>query len=208
MPNRIIKESITTSPEIDSLSDAAEAFFYRLTVTVDDHGRFDARAEQLITKCYTMRHRKMRDERVNRLLGEVIEAGLVTVYEVGGRPYLQIVNWSKHQRVRATKSKYPSPSDGRPLTSADICGHLRTTDRAGGSRTSADICGQMPPGIENRESKSKTKSSRARSGRRPPSAETNGNGRVAHEEDPKAKPGTPEWEELMAKLAESKAMPA
>lgn len=213
MPNRIIKESITTSPEIDQLSDAAEAFFYRLTVTVDDHGRFDARSEQLITKCYTMRHRKMRDEKVNRLLAEVVDAGLVSVYEVGDRPYLQIVNWSRHQRVRATKSKFPGPSDGRPLTSADICGHPRAIDSEGDSRTSADIRGQMPPGIGSRSSKSKAKSSRARGGRKPPTPESNGQGRVAHEPPDPEDPGGGEVQidELQAKiarLASKKAMPA
>ena len=39
MPNRILKDSICTSPNIDTLSREAEVFFYRLLVQCDDHGR-------------------------------------------------------------------------------------------------------------------------------------------------------------------------
>ena len=42
MPNRIIKESICTSCEIDSLTPEQEVFFYRLIVNCDDYGRMDA----------------------------------------------------------------------------------------------------------------------------------------------------------------------
>ncbi len=45
MPNRIIKESICRSEEIDSLSWFEEVLFYRLIVTCDDFGRYDGRAK-------------------------------------------------------------------------------------------------------------------------------------------------------------------
>ena len=41
MPTRFLRESITTSETIDALSDAAEAFFYRLITKVDDFGRME-----------------------------------------------------------------------------------------------------------------------------------------------------------------------
>ena len=43
MPNRIIKESIKRSPEIDRLNWFEEVVFYRLIVTADDYGRLDGR---------------------------------------------------------------------------------------------------------------------------------------------------------------------
>ena len=46
MPNRIIKESICRSEEIDSLSWFEEVLFYRLIVTCDDFGRYDGRASR------------------------------------------------------------------------------------------------------------------------------------------------------------------
>ena len=39
-------------------------------------------------------------------------AELVTLYEVDGKPFLQMNTWERHQQKRATKSKYPDPSDG------------------------------------------------------------------------------------------------
>ena len=42
MSNRILKESIRMSEEIDALTWFEETFFYRLIVTVDDYGVFPA----------------------------------------------------------------------------------------------------------------------------------------------------------------------
>lgn len=43
MGNRILKESICTSENIDALSYFQEVFFYRMIVKCDDFGRVDAR---------------------------------------------------------------------------------------------------------------------------------------------------------------------
>ena len=43
MPNRILKESIKRSPQIDSLTWFEEVVFYRLMVTADDYGCTDGR---------------------------------------------------------------------------------------------------------------------------------------------------------------------
>ena len=48
MPNRIIKESICTSENIDQLSPFCETVFYRLIVNVDDYGRIDARRRETL----------------------------------------------------------------------------------------------------------------------------------------------------------------
>ena len=47
MPNRILKESICRSEEIDSLSWFEEVLFYRLIVICDDFGRYDGRANSM-----------------------------------------------------------------------------------------------------------------------------------------------------------------
>ena len=57
MPNRILKDSICTSPNIDALSLEAETFFYRLLVQCDDYGRMDARPAILRARCYLPRCR-------------------------------------------------------------------------------------------------------------------------------------------------------
>lgn len=109
MPNRILKESITTSESIDSLSEKAEVFFYRLMVKCDDYGRFDARPSVLRASCYPLRLKTVTETRVAAWLQELVTAGLVWLYEVEGHPYLQVTKWERHQQVRAKYSKFPDP---------------------------------------------------------------------------------------------------
>lgn len=114
MPNRIIKESICTSDEIDSLTPEEEVFFYRLMVNCDDFGLLDARPKILVSKCYPLKSFDIK--RIVKMLGSLLEAGLVNLYEVDGRPYLAIAKWSEHQQIRAKRPKYPQQNDGVAIT--------------------------------------------------------------------------------------------
>ena len=109
MPNRILKDSICTSPNIDALSQEAETFFYRLLVQCDDFGRMDARPAILRARCYPLRLDVITDKHVSAWLTELVHADLVLLYTVDGRQYLQMRTWEKHQQVRAKRSKYPVP---------------------------------------------------------------------------------------------------
>lgn len=109
MPNRIIKESICTSENIDSLLPIEEVAFYRLLVNCDDYGCFDAREKVVKSRLFPLRD--MTTEDVRRILDRLSEVGLILLYEVDGHPYLQMKTWSKHQQVRAKRRKYPSPDD-------------------------------------------------------------------------------------------------
>lgn len=131
MPSRILKESICTSETIDKLSAEEERFFYRLLVQCDDFGRLDARPQILRAKCFPLKTDSLTNEDILRWLKTLVEVGLIQLYEVDGRPYLQVVTWQKHQRVRAKESKYPDPSEGRiiSLTSDDICCHMTADAR-------------------------------------------------------------------------------
>jgi len=114
MPNRILKDSICTSPNIDALSREAEAFFYRLLVQCDDFGPMDARPAILRARCYPLRLDAITDKHVSAWLAELVRADLVMLYTVDGRQYLQMRTWERHQQVRAKRSKYPDmiASDG------------------------------------------------------------------------------------------------
>lgn len=128
MPNRIIKESIRSSDDLASVSPEAERLFWRLVVSVDDFGRFDARPNTLIGQCLTAFLGRVNVIDINKWLAELEAAGLVEVYIIDDRPYLVLTKWSKHQRVRAKDSKFPSPDDsrGHSLSSDSIRGQLRT----------------------------------------------------------------------------------
>ena len=79
MPNRILKESICTSDNLDSLSTEAEAFFYRLLVQCDDYGRMDARPPILLSRCYPLRLDRVTIAMVSQWLDQLRRAELITL---------------------------------------------------------------------------------------------------------------------------------
>jgi hypothetical protein len=109
MPNRILKESICTSPTIELLDEAEEVFWHRLIVQLDDHGRFDARPAVLRSRCFPLRLERVTEEMVMEWLLKFARVGLIRLYEVDDRPYLEARTWRKHQQVRAATSKFPQP---------------------------------------------------------------------------------------------------
>lgn len=120
MPNRIIKESICRSEEIDSLSWFEEVLFYRLIVVCDDFGRYDGRAKIIKGSCFPLKD--VTEKNINEALDKLSAVGLVRVYETQGRPYLQLITWADHQRIRNQKSKYPEYTSDCKLLSFDSGG--------------------------------------------------------------------------------------
>ncbi len=111
MPNRIIKDSVTTSPTLDALSPEAERLFHRLVTKADDYGRFEADPRLLLALCFPLRIGKWTPARVERWYAQLEAVGLVRSYIVESRPYGWFLTWGKHQRVRNQQSKYPPPPD-------------------------------------------------------------------------------------------------
>ena len=125
MPNRIIKESICTSENIDRLSAFHETVFYRLIVNCDDFGRLDARPKILASRLFPLKD--IRAGQIEDALRALTSAELVDIYEVDGKPFLQMKTWDRHQTIRAKKSKYPAPADG-VKTSESICKQMQADD--------------------------------------------------------------------------------
>ena len=111
MPNRIIKESIKSSSQIDKLTWFEEVLYYRLLVTADDFGRVDGRIILLKNELFPLKE-NVTKKAVEDAVSHLVSAGLLRRYEVSGMPYLLFPTWEKHQRVRNQRSKYPSPDDG------------------------------------------------------------------------------------------------
>lgn len=151
MPNRILKESICTSEEIDKLSPLQETVFYRLIVNCDDFGRFDARPKILKSKLFPLKD--IRVEQIEAALEALSSAELVILYEVDGKPFLQMKTWDRHQRVRAKVSKYPAPADTCCQMPAD----------GGKTQTGAGECARNPIQSESQsESETETRNKHAR----------------------------------------------
>lgn len=119
MPDRIIKESICTSDTLNQLTDFEERFWHRLTVNCDDYGRFDARPAILKGRLFPLMEGKTQKD-MSVALAKLASVGLVELYEVDGRPFLHVVTWAKHQRIRAKRSKFPPP--------AETCCHMPSSD--------------------------------------------------------------------------------
>ena len=125
MPNRIIKESICTSDNLDQLSAFQETMFYRLLVNCDDYGRMDARPKILAAKLFPLKD--IRTIQIEEGLRALTSAELVIIYEVDGKPFLQMKTWERHQQIRAKKSKYPSPESGNKV-SVSTCKQMIADD--------------------------------------------------------------------------------
>lgn len=108
MPNRILKESVCTSPNIERLSWFEEVCFYRLIVQCDDYGRLDARPVLLRAKLFPLRE-DVSAAAVDEAISALEEAGLVARYEANDQPYLHVLSWDRHQRIRSKRSRFPAP---------------------------------------------------------------------------------------------------
>jgi len=111
MPNRILHERICVSETIAQLTSDEERFFYRLIVQCDDFGRFDGRASVIRARCFALQLDTVSDEAVAGWLDVLTSVGLVAMYEVDGRSFLQVTTWERYQQTRAKRSKYPDPMD-------------------------------------------------------------------------------------------------
>lgn len=112
MPTRLVREGIVTSMRVDRLSEGAELFYRRLMSKVDDHGCCEARTALLRVECYPLRVDRISENDVEGWLDECIAAGLIALYVVENKAFLEILDF--RQQVRAKHRRRPS-SDGQVL---------------------------------------------------------------------------------------------
>jgi hypothetical protein len=128
MPDRIIRESALISPTLEKLSAEAERLFWRLTLVADDYGRFDADPRVVVARALPLFSQRIALKDAAVWLAELIEAGLVVVYQVGERIFAAFKSWSKYQRHRESRPKFPPPNEGTPIDAAlfaATCGNSR-----------------------------------------------------------------------------------
>jgi len=116
MPNRYIRESAIESEAISSLSWEAEVFLRRLFNRVDDYGRISASTQILRASLFPLQLDRVSEKKVEGLLVDLEKAGLIGIYQVDSKKFLQVAKW---EQGRAKASRYPAPP-------ADICKHLQT----------------------------------------------------------------------------------
>lgn len=112
MPNRILRDCTDSEP-VNTPSDSAEKFFYRLIQKADDFGRFHGDPKLLRPLLYPRQLDRVREADIERWIKECEAAGrtnetpgLVRFYVAKGKKVLEISKFD--QRTRAVASKFPS----------------------------------------------------------------------------------------------------
>lgn len=108
MANRILRDW-TDSDKMSSLSVHAERFFTRLIMKVDDYGCFYADTRLLKANLFPLLLDTIREADITRWIAECKTAGLIVLYEVNKKCYVQINDF--RQRLDKARHKYPLPSD-------------------------------------------------------------------------------------------------
>lgn len=104
MANRVLRDW-TCSETIDQLSEFAELFFTRLIMKADDFGRFYGSPKILKSQLYPLKDYNLKQ--VEKWRNEVVNSGVIILYVVDGKEYLEIKDFN--QRLRIMKSKFPEP---------------------------------------------------------------------------------------------------
>jgi len=142
MPTRMIRDGILSSERVNALSERAELFYRRLMSVVDDHGRFSANLALLRAACYPLKLDAMKEDAIKKSLAECQAVGLVLVYEVSGKPFLQMDGFG--QRVQS-KSKFPEPNQGLPKSTVENGESPGKTALGGGGGVDEGEGGVAPP---------------------------------------------------------------
>ena len=110
MPNRILKESITTSTSLANLTAEEERHFYRLLVQADDYGCFQAHPSIIRAKGYALLIDQVSTLQSQNWTKALVRQNIIHLYESEGNLYGHFVTWEKHQQVRAKRRRYPVPA--------------------------------------------------------------------------------------------------
>lgn len=108
---RSIKPGFFKSEDVSALPLRARLTWIGLWTHCDDQGRTKDNARLIKGDIWPLDDVSLRD--IEEDLSTLAAAGRIVRYEVDGRRYLEIVNWSEHQKIdRPTKSSIPGPSNG------------------------------------------------------------------------------------------------
>jgi hypothetical protein len=102
---RTIKPEFFTSEDIVSLTPLARVFYIALWCEADRAGRLDWKPGTL-----KMRYLPGDNCDINTLAQELIDAGLIALYEVDGKRYAEIPTFTTHQVINNRESESARPS--------------------------------------------------------------------------------------------------
>lgn len=147
MPQRFLRPGITNSDAWNSVSFEAQSLYIRILTLVDDFGRYDGRVPVLHGQCFALRP-DVKPQRTAGFRSELQTAGLIDVYEVDGKEFIQMTKWT--ERARGDKSKFPDPV---PVTEESSDPQDSAAERSAAQRKDASI-GHRPSPLHPRPSPS------------------------------------------------------
>ena len=113
MPNRILKESICESRGLSEVSFFAEDLYKRLITYADDYGRFNADYQIILARLYPREIGIVSIDDIEDAMTELVGVGKIAFYTAQPRKELYgcFPQWSDHQRLRDSKTRFPAPED-------------------------------------------------------------------------------------------------
>jgi len=118
MPIRMLRDW-TDSYRFDCISPEAEVLFTRLIMKADDYGNFHGDSRIVASMCFPLGSMIV----VEDALDELANRGLIMLYKVEGREYLNIPNFGQRMRNGMSR-KFPAHA-GESQESAADCGKAR-----------------------------------------------------------------------------------
>ena len=103
---RTIKPDFWTDEKIVELKPFARLLFIGLWNLCDDHGRMEYSPKRIKLQLFPADKLD-----IAQTCGELREIGLIHIYSIQGRDYIQVINFPKHQQIKDgdRASKYPEP---------------------------------------------------------------------------------------------------
>lgn len=107
--NRLLKKEFFTDPKVGSLPPAARLLFEALWVYSDDTGHGVADSRLLKAQAFPY-DSDFTPEVIDGWLRQMVDDGMVILYDVEGQHYFEVRNFLKHQVIsRPSKFEYPKP---------------------------------------------------------------------------------------------------
>jgi len=111
MPNRIIRESIWTSPNFNDLSAEAERHFYRTLLLADDFGCYESSPQAVKGRCYPLKE-SISTRDIDLWQQELINNDLILTWDSNSRKYSVFMRFPTHNYLRSLhRRKTPPPPD-------------------------------------------------------------------------------------------------
>ncbi len=121
----MLREGIITSERVCALSWQAEVLYRRLMSAVDDFGRYYGTPMMIRAACFPTQLDRVKDGEIEKWLQESVAVKLLRIYDVDGKPYVEMIDF--RQQIRAKKSKFPDPVNGVDHPSVIVAAKTKET---------------------------------------------------------------------------------